>query len=350
MTLPPDAVSIRRPSRTARVIHAVAGALTQPAVRFVTSTRGRPVGERLAAAGRTVRKLSRLQRVRPIGGIQFARYSHDDVPIEMIRTAQSRASLSDGVIFYLHGGGFFCGNLDSHLHVVVALARRTQVPVVHVDYRQHPDTRIDGSIQDCLSAYRWLLEQGADPEKVVFAGDSAGGFLAFATVLAAQQDGLPTPAGVVGISPLLELDNTARNTHENVTRDPLRAGPALTVVLECTRPDSTMFDPSPVSGSLEAFPPALIIVAESEILRCDAERMYETLTRAGRSCTVRAWTHQLHAFPALLPFLPESKEAFDCIVQFIRTRLSASTSADRSRQDAPGCRTTAHSCVSHSME
>ncbi|MCV7067602.1 alpha/beta hydrolase fold domain-containing protein [Mycolicibacterium farcinogenes] len=185
--------------------------------------------------------------------------------------------------------------------MVVALARRTGLPVVHVEYRQHPDVTVDESIRDCLSAYRWLLDQGADPAKTVVAGDSAGGFLAFATVLAAQEQGIRAPAGVVGI------------------------GLVLPMIVDCVSPrtpDGRAL--SPVDGKLDKFPPSLIVAAESEVLRCDAERMHEVLSGLGRPCTLKLWPGQLHAFPAFLPFLPESREARDCIVEFIQDCLGTS--------------------------
>lgn len=246
--------------------------------------------------------------------------------METIRTAEAaHRPLSDGAILYLHGGGFFLGGFDTHQHVVVALARRTQLPVVHVEYRQHPDVTVDESVTDCLRVYRWMLDQGAEPANTIVAGDSPGGFLAFATVLAAQAQNAGTPAGVIGVSPLLELDGERRSGHPNFAEDRMGIGLALPMIVECVGPkDSDGHALSPVNGALTDFPPSLIIAAESEALRCDAERMHEVLTDAGRSCALKVWPGQLHAFPAFLPFLPESREARDCMVEFIQDCLGTS--------------------------
>lgn len=325
MGLPAEARSTSPASRRARIIFFAAGTVLLPLVRFyVAPNRSGSISGRLVLLGRVVAAVSRLQRLRPFRGLSFVRHRLGGVTVEMVRRKDCTADLADGVIFYTHGGGFFCCGLDSHLHVVARLARQTRLPVVHVDYRQYPQARVDGSIRDCLDAYRWLLAEGADPAKVVFAGDSAGGFLAFATTLAAQQAGLAAPAGVVGISPWLELDGTARLTHENNSRDAIAVG--LPGVADCVEPEDGS-DPSPVNGRLDSFPPSLIVAAEPEILRCDAERMHDALTRVGRPCTLRVWPAQLHAFPALFPFLPESRAAFDLIVGFVRTCLTDQSGA-----------------------
>ncbi|MGB3674792.1 MAG: alpha/beta hydrolase fold domain-containing protein, partial [Candidatus Nanopelagicales bacterium] len=109
---------------------------------------------------------------------------------EIVWPSAGGSDLARGVVLYFHGGAFLIGGLNSHRRVVAGLARRTGLPVVHVAYRQLPRTSIRGSLEDCVTAYRWLLRSGADPETVVVAGDSAGGFLAFASILATREAGL----------------------------------------------------------------------------------------------------------------------------------------------------------------
>ncbi len=231
-------------------------------------------------------------------------------------------------MLYFHGGGFITGGLDSHRHVVATLARRTRLPVVHVDYRQYPDVTVDGSVDDCHHAYRWLLQRGADPAKTVLAGDSAGGFLAFATALFAQRRGLPAPAGVVGLSALLELDGTARSSHENSHRDAFGIPLVLPDIVEQVCPSPVdRHELCPINGRLETMPPALLIAGESEILRCDAERLFSALQACGRPCSLQVWTAQLHAFPVLLPFLPDSRAAYDTITRFVTECLAGTALA-----------------------
>ncbi|OBI10090.1 lipase [Mycolicibacter heraklionensis] len=326
---------IHRASLRARIIYAVFAAIMPRLVRWI-SRRGGPeaMPTMLAKLGRRTNRVARLQRLRPYFRVRFTRDFATGVPVEIVRRADCLAPLGDGAILYFHGGGFFTGGLDTHLHVVATLARRTRLPVVHVDYRQFPDVSVDGSVEDCVGAYRWLLEQGADPAKTVIAGDSAGGFLTFATALRAQQEGLPAPAGVIGISALLELEGTARSTHANMGTDAFGIADALPDLVEHVCPSPPMrHDLSPINGPLETMPPALLIAAESEILRCDSERLHAALLEHNRSSRLELWAHQVHAFPALFGFLPDSRAAFDLMVGFIAERLAASDRPDEARRE-----------------
>ncbi|PQM48351.1 alpha/beta hydrolase [Mycobacterium talmoniae] len=336
MALPTGAWPTTRSSIRARISYAAATCMLPPLMRrIIAADKDVPFSVRSATVGRRINTLARLQRRRPFPGLSVTRHAvADGVTVETLQIADCSARLRDGAILYFHGGGFFMGSLDSHLHVAATLARRAHRPVVHVDYRQHPDCTIAESIDDCVTAYRWLLAQGAGP--VVCVGDSAGGFLAFATALRAAAEGLPAPAGVVGISPLLELDGAARTAHANASRDPFVGAAVVASIIDCVGPPPSLNDElSPLNGPLETLPPVLIVAAESELLRCDAERMYAALTAIGRPATLKIWPNQLHAFPALLPFLPESKAAFATIVRFIRACLDEPDHADNTAAGEP---------------
>lgn len=331
----PDIGTPRKASLLARIVYAVFALIMPRLVRWVNA-RGGPhaTAGQLTVLGRRTNTLARLQRIRPFFGIRFDRPPGTPVPLEVVRRTDCAALFADGAILYFHGGGFFTGGLDTHLHFVATLARRTRLPVVHVDYRQFPQVSVDGSVRDCVEAYRWLLAQGADPDKTVIGGDSAGGYLTFATVLAAQQQGLPAPAGVVGISALLELDGAGRTGHENLGRDAFGVDVALPDLMDQVCPSPAMrAELDPINGALDAMPPALLIAAESEILRCDAERLAAALHRHGRPCELRIWPSQIHAFPAVLPFLPESRAATAVITGFVAERLADAGAGGRTRRD-----------------
>ncbi|RRR42684.1 alpha/beta hydrolase [Mycolicibacter terrae] len=323
----PGAGSIHPASLPAKLIYAVAHAITPRLVRRLVLHAGTgTVAGRMTTMGRRINTLAKLQRVRPFLGVSFTRGEAAAVPVEVVRAADRGRPLGeafrDGVILYFHGGGFVTGGLDTHLHVVAKLARRTRLPVVHVDYRQYPQVTVDGSVDDCVGAYRWLLGLGADPAKTVLVGDSAGGFLAFATALTGQQRGLPAPAGVIGISALLELDGVARSTHSNRTADAFGIPAALPDIVDLVCPSPSMRHAlSPINGRLDTMPPALLLAAESEILRCDAERLHAALAQLGRPSRLEVWARELHAFPALFPFLPDSRAAFDQMCRFVTERL-----------------------------
>lgn len=332
-------VPIHPASLPAKLIYGLANAVTPRLVRRLVLHAGSgTVAGRITKVGRRVNTVAKLQRVRPFFGVGFTRSQGPGVPVEVVRVADRGrplgAAFVDGVILYFHGGGFVTGGLDTHLHVVATLARRTRLPVVHVDYRQYPQVAVDGSVDDCIAAYRWLLGLGADPAKTVLAGDSAGGFLAFATALTGQQRGLPAPAGVIGISALLELDGVARSTHSNRTADAFGIPAVLPDIIDLVCPSAKLrHELSPINGRLEMMPPALLIAAESEILRCDAERLHAALQQLDRPTRLELWARQLHAFPALFPFLPDSRAAFDLICRFVAERLAAADRSGEARRE-----------------
>ncbi|MBF6275830.1 MULTISPECIES: alpha/beta hydrolase [Nocardia] len=274
--------------------------------------------------------IDRLAALRPqVRGVEREQVRMSGFRMEIIRPAGARRSLRDGAVMYMHGGGFFLCGLDSHRPVAASLARRTGLPVVNVDYRQLPGTNIAGSVEDCLTAYRWLLRHGADPSRIVFAGDSAGGFLTFATALRAAQAGLPGPAGLVGLSPLLDLDYRVKGEYMNVGRDAYIPMAAVRQMVRYGAEAEQPLDPalSPVNGSLTGLPPALLIVGEDELLRCDSELMAHRLTAAGVPNSLELWRGQVHAFMSILPNMPESRAALARVARFVRARVEPEEAA-----------------------
>ncbi|MBY8856088.1 alpha/beta hydrolase [Nocardia sp. CA2R105] len=271
-----------------------------------------------------------LSTLRPgPSGVEREQVRLNGFRMEILRPAGARKALRDGAVMYMHGGGFFLCGLDTHRPVAAALARRTGLAVVNVEYRQLPGTSIADSVQDCLTAYRWLLRHGADPAKIVFAGDSAGGYLSFATALRAVAAGLPSPAGLVGLSPLLDLDCAAKRDYVNVHRDPYIPLSGLEQVVEYGAKVQGRLDPalSPVNGALASLPPALLVVGEDELLRYDCELMAERLTAAGVPNSLELWRGQVHAFMSILPNMPESRSVLGRVARFVRARIEAESPA-----------------------
>lgn len=262
--------------------------------------------------------------VKPTGGIHRTKVALPGFDAEIVRAPGVSPDFGRGVILYLHGGGFLCCGLNTHRPVVAALAKRTRLPVLHVGYRQLPDTDINGSVEDCFVAYRWLLDNGARPEGTVFAGDSAGGFLVFATALRAAETKIPGPAGLVGFSPFLDLDCADKLVHANAERDAFAPVAALEAIGRLGAQKDGALDTalSPVNGNLTGLPPTLLFAAESEVLRCDSELMADRLTAAGVPCRLQIWDGQVHAFPAVAPGLPESRAVLRTVSRFVLTRTA----------------------------
>ncbi|GAB3211444.1 alpha/beta hydrolase [Nocardia tengchongensis] len=270
--------------------------------------------------------INSLAKLRPTPrGVEREEVRLKGFRIEIVRPAGASKSLRDGAVLYMHGGGFFLCGLDTHRPVVAAMARRTGMPVVSVEYRQLPKTDINGSVDDCLTAYKWLLAHGVPAERVVFAGDSAGGYMTFATALRARDAGLPVPAGLVGLSPALDLDCTEKRAHPNYRRDALIPLSALESVVKIGAEVDGRLDPrmSPVNNVLAGLPPALLIIAEDEVLRRDSEVMAQRLAQSGVPATLEIWRGQVHAFPAIFPNMPESRAALAHVARFVRERIES---------------------------
>ena len=230
---------------------------------------------------------------------------------------------SDGAILYLHGGAFLLGGLATHRRLVEKLAHDTGMTVLSVDYRQVPEGRLEDSVADCVDAFRWMTRHGHPAGKIVIAGDSAGGHLAFATSLQIRDEGLPTPAGIIGLSPWLDFEHTGKLRHHNARRDAYIPVKRLSRVSRMVVGRDPEDHHSPVNADLTGLPPTLIMCAEGEVLRVDAELMHERLERAGVPVTLQIWEDQVHAFPVMADLTPEAAAAVREVVRFTQEAVAA---------------------------
>src|SRR5262249_10733042 len=130
----------------------------------------------------------------------------DGVKAEWLQLAESS---SKNVIFYLHGGGYIIGSAASHRHIVAAICQAPDAAALIVDYRLAPENPFPAAVNDAVTAYKWLLEQGTPANRIVIAGDSAGGGLTVATLISLRDEGVALPAAAVCISPWVDLTNSA---------------------------------------------------------------------------------------------------------------------------------------------
>lgn len=253
----------------------------------------------------------------------------DTVPLgpcdaEWIRAPRAR---DDGAVLYLHGGAFVVCSLASHRRLVAATSRFTRLPVLNVNFRMLPEVTIEGMIGDCLAGYRWLLDQGYSHDRISIAGDSAGGYLAFAVALALRDEHLPMPASVIGLSPLLDLsvDRKAASPHcqkcDLISVRALRALQRFVARVD-ERHESDGDRVSPIDADLRGLPPVLIQMGSREILRPDAEEMVDRLGAAGVPAQLQIWTGQVHVFQAAASWLPEAAAAVREVGRFVRASLA----------------------------
>jgi len=229
-----------------------------------------------------------------------------------------------GAIVYFHGGAFLFGGVASHRRIVARLAELTGLPVLSVGYRQLPFGLLDDAIADSVAAHDWLVDVGIDPATVVLVGDSAGGHLAFATALELKRMGRVRPAGIVGLSPWLDFDDSTKLMHPNVERDVAIPAVRLAPVARlCVGSEEVHPERSPVNADLTGLPPVLMHCSADEVLRHDAELMAERLEAAGVPCSLDIWAGMVHAFPILGKALKESRTALDELGAFVHRAIVA---------------------------
>lgn len=248
----------------------------------------------------------------------------DDVPHDMVEIAGRAAAWitapgarSDAAILYLHGGGYVMGGLGTHGPFGARLSADAGLPVLMLDYRLGPEHTHPAALDDALAAAHWLTEvRGIDPGAIVVAGDSAGGGLTLATLVALRDAGV-TPAAGVALSPWADLTCT-NGTHETkVDADPLVGPVALRTYAAAYAGGADLADPtlSPVFADLSGLPPVLIQVGGIEVLLDDSLAVSASIESAGGDVTLQQWDEAIHVFQLL--GAPESDEAIGEIVRFV---------------------------------
>lgn len=178
-------------------------------------------------------------------------------------------------VLYLHGGGYYFCSPRTHRSIVFGLATRANAPVFSLDYRLAPEHRFPAALDDATAAYRYLIAEGTAPESIVIAGDSAGGGLALATLVALRDAGDPLPAGAVLFSPWTDLAATGASIVDNDGADPMFSGPAITKAAKVYLGDMPATHPyaSPVYADLRGLPPLFMMAGSTEVLLDDSRRV-----------------------------------------------------------------------------
>ena len=230
----------------------------------------------------------------------------------------------DKVILYFRGGGYVLGSSRSHLPIVAKFVKNSGVGALLFDYRIAPEHPFPAALDDSIAAYRWLLAQGVSPSHIVFLGDSAGGGLCLATLLALRDQGIPLPAAAVALSPWTDLKNTGESLKTKAKVDQLTWGESWIIFSKYYAGDNDPGNPwiSPLYGDLHGLPPVLIYVGENEVLLDDSTRFAKKAKDAGVDVTFKVWEGMFHCFPACAPFFPEAKQAMDEICTFIKTHIN----------------------------
>jgi monoterpene epsilon-lactone hydrolase len=231
---------------------------------------------------------------------------------------------TDGAIYFVHGSGFALCSPRTHRRLTAWLSRLTGLPVFTVDYRLAPRHRFPTAADDVRAGWDWLTGQ-VSPERVVIAGDSAGGHLSVDLLL--QPDVAANgPAALVLFSPLVDLTLGLARAHEELRRDPaIRAADTARLIgLYCAGVDPGHQRLTLDVGGGPSLPPTLIQAGGAEMLLADARRLAADIRTGGGNCRLEVWPDQVHVFQALPRLAPEAAKAMARAAGFIRTSLRAS--------------------------
>jgi acetyl esterase/lipase len=231
----------------------------------------------------------------------------------------------DRVIMYLHGGGYVMGSIDTHRELVARLSRATQARVLALEYRLAPENPFPAAVDDSLAAYRWLLAQGCKPNKIVIAGDSAGGGLTVSTLIALRDLSAPMPAAGVCISPWVDFEAEGESMSSRASKDPLVSRDMiLNIARMYVGEAGSLREPlaAPINAHLNDLPPLFIQVGDAETLLDDSTRLADRAKAAGVDATLQIWDEMPHVWHLAAPTLPEGQEAIDQIGEFVRARTA----------------------------
>lgn len=234
------------------------------------------------------------------------------------------AANAERVVLYLHGGGYTMGSSNTHRAMVARIAQASSARALAIDYRLAPENPFPAAVEDATAAYRWLLSEGHSPDKVVIAGDSAGGGLTLATLAALRDSGVPLPAGAVPISPWTDLEGTGESIRSRVNRDPMvePEGLAAMAKMYLGKHDAKTPLASPLHADFRGFPPLLIQVGDAEILLDDATRVAKRAKAAGVEVELEVWEDMIHVWHVFAKLLPEGQQAIGRIGRFVAERTS----------------------------
>ncbi len=225
----------------------------------------------------------------------------------------------DTVLLYFHGGGGVLGLYNSGRNMVSYIARACKLRCLMVDYRLAPEYSFPQGLDDCVAACRWLVAQGFDAKRVVFAGDSMGGQLALSALLVIRDAGGPLPAAAVCISPNTDLSLGSRSIQTNAWRDALLSPQFLRRMTSLYAGGHDLCDPylSPLFANLHGLPPILIQAGADELLLDDSTRFCDRASAAGVDVVLEVWSHMWHDWHSCVPGLPEASAAIESIANFI---------------------------------
>jgi monoterpene epsilon-lactone hydrolase len=249
-------------------------------------------------------------------------------------------------ILYLHGGAYNMGSARTHRELAARISKAAGARSLLINYRLAPEYPYPAALEDAVTAYRWLLKNGYSPDKIVIAGDSAGGGLTIATLLVLRDSGIPLPSAAVCLSPWANLEEPEESMSTGVGTDPFVSPDWLESMAHNYVADCDPHLPliSPVHADFRGLPPILIQVGSDETLLSDSTRLAGQGRKAGVKVTLDVWENMWHVWHMFAAIMPEAKRAVNEVGEFVKTHIGsaevnhagrAMVSARISRKDEP---------------
>ena len=231
---------------------------------------------------------------------------------------------AERVILYIHGGGFTLGWNNQYYGMLHYLSKTANARILAIDYRLAPEHPFPAALDDCVAAYRWLLQQGIPPQQLAIAGDSAGGNLTLTTMLALRDAHDPLPAVAACLSPGVDFTLSSETSTTPTPNDPVLSPAYIKTSTRDYLGDADPQNPllSPIFADLHGLPPLLIQVGSDELLLSDAQRITERARAADVEVVLTVWPHMWHVFQLFAPTLPEGRQAINAIGAFISIHLA----------------------------
>jgi len=248
-------------------------------------------------------------------------YDREDVRIGGVPCTWFRAERRDrGTVLFFHGGGYGVGSPQSHHKMLATLAHYSGAAVLAPDYRLAPENPFPAAVDDAVSVYNGLLQLGVDPTNLTVGGDSAGGGLTFALMLSLRKSDLPMPVAIFAFSPWTDLTLSGETITTNRKTECMLNHRFMVAYSANYAGEAATDHPlvSPLFGSLEGLPPALIQVGSSEVLLDDSRRIAKKLEQAGVPVCLEVWPKMPHVWQILVPRVPEARKALKRAAAFIQ--------------------------------
>ncbi len=285
--------------------------------------RGVQMGRALIEWGLTLTPVDPRAQVTP----QFTCFEGQPIGGEWVRGRG--VEREDAAILYLHGSGYVFCSPRSHRPLVAQLSAASGLPAFSLDYRLAPEHRFPAAAEDTLAAYRWLLDSGLAPERIIVAGDSAGGHLALGLARELERDGLPQPAGLVLLSPLVDHTFEVSGAGPRARRDPFFHRHRIKPIIGLYTGDADHDDIRLALRDFDAaaLPPMLVQAGGAELLCADSEELARIVNGRGGSCRLVVWPGQLHVFQTAYAILPEARQAIRQAGEWMANAIAAPTAA-----------------------